>query len=61
MGREDDEMVMPGDRISITAVLACPVAMERGTGFSISEGDHTVALGTVTAVYDVPEDEGDEE
>jgi elongation factor Tu len=45
-------MVMPGDRISITAELITPIAMEEGLRFAIREGGRTVGAGVVTKVQD---------
>ncbi|MEG1222428.1 MAG: elongation factor Tu [Bacilli bacterium] len=41
------EMVMPGDNIELTIELIHPVAIEKGTKFSIREGGRTVGAGTV--------------
>ncbi|MGL6041315.1 MAG: elongation factor Tu, partial [Deefgea sp.] len=38
---EGTEMVMPGDNVSITVTLICPVAMEQGLRFAIREGGRT--------------------
>ncbi|WP_461175452.1 elongation factor Tu, partial [Uliginosibacterium flavum] len=35
---EGTEMVMPGDNVSITVKLICPIAMEEGLRFAIREG-----------------------
>ncbi|MDR3412942.1 MAG: elongation factor Tu, partial [Formivibrio sp.] len=39
---EGVEMVMPGDNVSITVSLICPIAMEQGLRFAIREGGRTV-------------------
>ena len=41
------EMVMPGDNVELTVELIHPIAMEKGTKFSIREGGRTVGAGTV--------------
>jgi elongation factor Tu len=47
---EGTEMVMPGDNVSITVSLICPVAMEQGLRFAIREGGRTVGAGVVATV-----------
>ena len=44
------EMVMPGDNVELTVELIHPVAIEKGTKFSIREGGRTVGSGTVTDI-----------
>ena len=44
------EMVMPGDNVSLTVELIHPVAIEKGTKFSIREGGRTVGAGTVSEI-----------
>lgn len=44
------EMVMPGDKVSMTVELIHPIAIENGTKFSIREGGRTVGAGLVTKV-----------
>lgn len=44
------DMVMPGDNTSISVKLIAPVALEKGSKFSIREGGRTVGAGTVTEV-----------
>lgn len=44
---EGTEMVMPGDNVTLTVELIHPVAIEKGTKFSIREGGRTVGAGTV--------------
>ena len=46
------EMVMPGDRTTITAELHTPVALEKGARFAIREGGRTVGAGTITEVIE---------
>ena len=49
---EGTEMVMPGDHVSMTVELICPVAMEKGLRFAIREGGHTVASGRVADIIE---------
>ncbi len=49
---EGVEMVMPGDRITITAELIIPIAMEEGLRFAIREGGRTVGAGVVTKIFE---------
>ena len=44
------EMVMPGDNIDMTVELIAPVALEKGTKFSIREGGRTVGAGVVSEI-----------
>jgi elongation factor Tu len=44
------DMVMPGDHITFTVELIHPVALEKGTKFSIREGGKTVGAGTVDEI-----------
>ena len=44
------EMVMPGDNVTFQVELIHPVAIEKGTKFSIREGGRTVGAGTVTEI-----------
>ena len=44
------EMVMPGDNVELTVELIHPIAMEKGTKFSIREGGRTVGAGTVSDI-----------
>jgi elongation factor Tu len=44
------EMVMPGDRIKMSAELICPVAIEQGMRFAIREGGRTVGAGVVAKI-----------
>ncbi|MCX6807327.1 MAG: elongation factor Tu, partial [Patescibacteria group bacterium] len=41
------EMVMPGDKITLTVTLGAPIALEDGTKFAIREGGRTVASGVI--------------
>ena len=47
---EDVQMVMPGDNVNLTVELIHPVAVEKGTKFSIREGGRTVGAGTVNNI-----------
>ena len=44
------EMVMPGDRIKMTAVLIAPIAIEQGMRFAIREGGRTIGAGIVSKI-----------
>ena len=44
------QMVMPGDNVNLTVELIHPVAIEKGTKFSIREGGRTVGAGTVSEI-----------
>ena len=44
------DMVMPGDNVTFTVELIHPVAVEKGTQFSIREGGRTVGAGTVAEI-----------
>ncbi|MCT0225459.1 elongation factor Tu [Synechococcus sp. CS-1328] len=47
---ENVEMVMPGDRIKMSAELICPVAIEQGMRFAIREGGRTIGAGVVSKI-----------
>jgi len=49
---EGVEMVMPGDKISITVTLISNIAMAKDLRFAIREGGRTVGAGIVTEVID---------
>ncbi len=49
---EGVEMVMPGDNISVTAILHAPIAMEEGLKFAIREGGRTVGAGVVSKIVE---------
>ena len=49
---EGVEMVMPGDNITMTVKLICPIAMEQGLRFAIREGGHTVGAGVVAQIIE---------
>jgi len=44
------EMVMPGDRIKMSAELIYPVAIEEGMRFAIREGGRTIGAGVVSKI-----------
>ena len=44
------DMVMPGDRIQMTAELINPIAIEQGMRFAIREGGRTVGAGVVSKI-----------
>ena len=45
-------MVMPGDRIKMTAELITPIAIEQGMRFAIREGGPIVDAGVVSKIID---------
>jgi elongation factor Tu len=47
---EGVEMVMPGDRTTMTIELISPVALENGHRFAIREGGLTVGAGVITKI-----------
>ncbi|UQS82748.1 elongation factor Tu [Bombilactobacillus folatiphilus] len=46
------EMVMPGDNVTFEVDLIAPVAIEKGTKFTVREGGRTVGAGVVTDILD---------
>ena len=46
------EMVMPGDRIKMTAQLIHQIAIEKGMRFAIREGGRTVGAGVVSKILE---------
>ena len=44
------DMVMPGDNVELTVELIHPIALEKGTQFSIREGGRTVGAGSVSEI-----------
>ena len=46
------EMVMPGDRIKMSALLINPIAIEKGMRFAIREGGRTVGAGVVSKIVE---------
>ncbi len=49
---EGQEMVMPGDNVTIKVDLIYPVAISEGLQFAIREGGRTVGAGQVTKILD---------
>jgi elongation factor Tu len=49
---EGVEMVMPGDNVTISAVLITPIAMEKELRFAIREGGRTVGAGVVSEIIE---------
>ena len=49
---EGVEMVMPGDNVEMEVELIHPIAVEKGTKFSIREGGRTVGAGNVIEIND---------
>ena len=47
---EGNEMVLPGDNVTIDVELIHPIAVEQGTTFSIREGGRTVGSGIVAEI-----------
>ena len=47
---EGQEMVMPGDNISMQVELIAPIAMDEGLRFAIREGGRTVGAGVVAKI-----------
>ena len=47
---EGVEMVMPGDKVNISAELITPIAMEKGLRYAIREGGRTIGAGVVSDV-----------
>lgn len=48
--KEGVDMIMPGDNAEITVELIAPIAIEKGSKFSIREGGHTVGAGHVVEI-----------
>jgi elongation factor Tu len=48
--KEGTEMVMPGDRVTISVELITPIAMEKELRFAIREGGKTVGAGVVADI-----------
>jgi elongation factor Tu len=46
------EMVIPGDRIRMTAELISPIAIEAGMRFAIREGGKTIGAGVVSKILE---------
>jgi elongation factor Tu len=49
---EGVEMVMPGDRVTITVELIQPIAMQEQLRFAIREGGRTVGAGVVSQILE---------
>ena len=49
---EGVEMVMPGDNVELTVELIHPIAIEKGTKFSIREGGRTVGSGNISDIIE---------
>ncbi len=49
---EGVEMVMPGDNVELTVELINPIAIEKGTKFSIREGGRTVGSGNISEIIE---------
>ncbi len=49
---EGVEMVMPGDRVTVTAELITPIAMEKQLRFAIREGGRTISAGVVSEIME---------
>jgi elongation factor Tu len=47
---DDVDMVMPGDRIKMTAELIAAIAIEEGMRFAIREGGRTIGAGVVSKI-----------
>ena len=47
---EGTEMVMPGDNVEMTVTLVAPIALEKGTKFTIREGGRTVGAGVISEI-----------
>lgn len=48
--KEGVEMVMPGDNAELTVELIAPIAVEKGSKFSVREGGRTVGAGNVIEI-----------
>jgi elongation factor Tu len=46
------ELVMPGDRINMTAELISPIAIEEGMRFAIREGGRTIGAGVISNILE---------
>ncbi|MFT8318404.1 MAG: elongation factor Tu [Sporolactobacillus sp.] len=49
---EGTEMVMPGDNVDMTVELIAPIAVEKGTKFTVREGGRTVGAGSVSEILE---------
>jgi translation elongation factor EF-Tu-like GTPase len=50
IGRDQVEMVMPGDNVNLVVELISPIALEKGVKFAIREGGLTVSAGIITEI-----------
>jgi len=48
ISNKQQEMVLPGDKVSIKVKLMYPIALEKGMRFAIREGSRTIGAGIVT-------------
>ncbi|GAA5890022.1 hypothetical protein JCM6882_009203 [Rhodosporidiobolus microsporus] len=46
----DEKMVMPGDNVEVVGELVHPIALEKGSRFTLREGGKTVGTGIVTSL-----------
>lgn len=49
---EGTEMVMPGDNVDMSVELIAPIAVEKGTKFTVREGGRTVGAGSVSEIVE---------
>ncbi|HMO17569.1 MAG TPA: elongation factor Tu [Oligoflexia bacterium] len=49
---EGQEMVMPGDRVTVEVSLIAPIAMDKELRFAIREGGRTVGAGVVAEIIE---------
>jgi elongation factor Tu len=49
---EGQEMVMPGDNVSLTVSLIQPIAMDKELRFAVREGGRTVGAGVVSEIIE---------
>ncbi|MBI4352626.1 MAG: elongation factor Tu, partial [Candidatus Omnitrophica bacterium] len=49
---KDDEMVKPGDTLTVTSEIITPIAMEKELRFAVREGGHTVGAGVVSEILE---------
>ncbi|CAA7404838.1 unnamed protein product [Spirodela intermedia] len=49
---DEKQMVLPGDRVSMTVELIMPVACEQGMRFAIREGGKTVGAGVIQSIIE---------
>src|SRR5258708_28712301 len=47
---EGQEMVMPGDNVTVSVELISPIAMDKEVRFAIREGGRTVGAGVVSEI-----------